>query len=320
MPSASADTANNAAAGAVAHAVFNTMASTEATLERFAVLGDGLAAAIWQRDTREARTSYTQPGHHTLSYYMGGGYRTSRGERPGLYGAPRLLCTMPDWHESSWMVRGPLRFLHLYFMPEHFTRRAVVELDREPRELTLADRTYFEDGRIGRLCEALVAMPWDAADHRLRANELAHATLSELLQSQSAHKRPDGRPRGGLAPLVRRRLADYIEHNLGGGITLGMLALQANLSEFHLARMFRISFGMPPSAWIAARRLDRARLLLRDGALPLQQVADACGYADLSHFSHRFRDAVGVPPSRYRGILGVEPPPQSQTGVGPGGF
>jgi AraC family transcriptional regulator len=60
--------------------------------------------------------------------------------------------------------------------------------------------------------------------------------------------------------------------------------------------------------------------VLKGGALPLQQVADACGYADLSHFSHRFRDAVGVPPSRYRGILGVEPPPQSQTGVGPGGF
>ncbi len=155
----------------------------------------------------------------------------------------------------------------------------------------------------GRLCEALVAMPWDDADHRLRANELAHATLSELLQSQSAQKRQDGRLRGGLAPLVRRRLADYIEDNLGGGITLGMLAQQANLSEFHLARMFRISFGMPPSAWIAARRLDRARLLLKGCELPLQQVADACGYADLSHFSHRFRDGLGVPPSRYRAIL-----------------
>nr|WP_233410789.1 AraC family transcriptional regulator [Rugamonas sp. CCM 8940] len=287
------------------------MASTEATLERFAVLGDGLAVAIWQRDTREAQTTYKQPGHHTLSYYMGGGYHTSRGERPGLYGAPRLLCTMPDWHESSWMVRGPLRFLHLYFMPEHFTRRAVVELDREPRELTLADRTYFEDGRIDRLCEALVRLPWDGADQQLRANELAHATLSELLQSQSAQKRQDGRLRGGLAPLVRRRLADYIEDNLGSGITLGMLAQQANLSEFHLARMFRISFGMPPSAWIAARRLDRARALLKGGELPLQQVADACGYADLSHFSHRFRDGVGVPPSRYRSIVGVAAAPQS---------
>ena len=67
--------------------------------------------------------------------------------------------------------------------------------------------------------------------------------------------------------------------------------------------MFRVSFGMPPHAWIAARRLDRARPLLTAGALPLQQVADACGYADLSHFSHRFRSSAGVSPSRYRQIV-----------------
>jgi AraC family transcriptional regulator len=50
------------------------------------------------------------------------------------------------------------------------------------------------------------------------------------------------------------------------------------------------------------RRLDRARVLLK-GDLSLQQVADACGFADLSHFSHRFRDATGMPPGRYRQIV-----------------
>jgi AraC family transcriptional regulator len=75
------------------------------------------------------------------------------------------------------------------------------------------------------------------------------------------------------------------------------------MSEYHLARMFKLSFGMSPSAWIAARRIDRARVLLKTTDMPLQQVADACGYADLSHFSHRFRDAIGAAPSRYRAII-----------------
>ena len=86
-------------------------------------------------------------------------------------------------------------------------------------------------------------------------------------------------------------------------LTLGTLAQLACMSEYHLARMFRISFGMPPSAWIAARRIERARGLLRAGRLPLQQVAAACGYADLSHFTHRFSEAVGAPPGRYRALL-----------------
>ncbi len=287
------------------HAVFNTMSHTDATLERFAWLGDGIAAAVWNRNTDEQLTTYRQPGHHTLSCYLDGGYRVERGGTPGQYGAPMRLCTLPDWHESQWVVRDHLRLLHVYFMPEHFTRRAVLELDREPRELTLADRTFFENPRIVQLCRELLASPWIDADQLLRANELTHDALSELLRSQSIVRR-DLRLRGGLAPLVRRRLADYIEEHLAEPITLGLLAQLACLSEFHLARMFRVSFGMPPSAWIARRRVERACALLKTSALPLQQVADACGYADLSHFSHRVRAALGMPPGRYRGLLGIK--------------
>jgi AraC family transcriptional regulator len=286
----------------IAHAVFDTMCHTDATLERFAWLGDGMAAAIWNRNTSESLTAYVQPGHHTFSCYLNGGYRTERQGAPGKFGAPGRLCTMPDWHESEWVVRDHLRLLHVYFMPEHFTRRAVLELDREPRELTLTDRSFFEHPRLLRLCEDLVASPWDDADGRLRANETAHEAISELLHSQSATRR-DAKVRGGLAVGVRRRLADYIEANLGQPLSLGLLAQQACLSEFHLARMFKASFGMPPSAYIAARRLDRARTLLKTSSLPLQQVADACGYADLSHLGHRVRAAVGMPPGRYRQLM-----------------
>jgi AraC family transcriptional regulator len=283
----------------ISHAVFDTMCGTDATLERFVWLGDGMAAAIWQRTTDEALTVYARPGHHTLSCYLGGGYRTERSGAPRQYGAPLRLCTLPDDHESEWVVRDHLRLLHVYFMPEHFTRRAVVELDREPREITLADRTYFADPGLLQLCQALVATPWDGADNLLRANEITHATLSELLRTQGVPRRAL-RLKGGLAPLMRRRLADYIEANLARPITLGMLAQLACLSEFHLARMFRVSFGMPPSAWIARRRVELACTLLKTSALPLQQIADLCGYADLSHLGHRFRAAMGTSPRQYR--------------------
>ncbi len=292
----------DAPAGSIEHTVFQTLAGTNAELERFALLGDNLAVAIWHRETDEEETAYSQPGHHTLSYYLGGGYRTERNELPGVYGAPGRLCTLPDWHESRWVVRDKLRFLHVYFLPEQFTRRAVVELDREPRELTLADRTYFEHARIARLCDTLIGQSWQGADALLRANELTHAMLSDLLHAQSM-RRPQAGLRGGLAPAVRRRLAEYIEAHLAEALTLGLLAGLACMSEFHLARMFRVSFGMPPSAWVAARRLARARQLLRHSTLPLQQIAQLCGYADLSHFSHRFRAGVGVAPSRYRQVL-----------------
>lgn len=303
MPAPPIIEAPDAHPSGITHAVFNTLRGTNAELERFAWLGDELAVAIWRRQTDEEETSYIRPGHHTLSCYLGGGYRTERNELPGVYGGPGRLCTLPDTHESRWVVRDQLRFLHVYFLPAHFTRRAVVELDREPRELTLADRTYFEHAQIGQLCAALERMSWTGPDALLRVNETTHDLLSRLLQSQAALRR-DPTMKGGLAPAVRRRLAEYIDAHLEQALTLGMLADIACMSEYHLAHMFRISFGMPPYAWIAARRIDRARQLIRSPELQLQQVADACGYADLSHFSHRFRAAVGVSPGKYRQVIG----------------
>ncbi|WP_412778724.1 AraC family transcriptional regulator [Bordetella ansorpii] len=278
--------------------VCHALGSADARLERFAWLGDQLAVAIWTRQTDETETVYVKPGHHTLSCYLDGGYRTERQRVPG-HGAPSKLCTLPGEHESRWWVRGYMHFMHLYFLPEHFTRRAVIELDREPRELTLADRTYFEDGPLTELCRSLAGFDWDDADGRLRANQTAHEALSLLLRGQSM-TRKGAAPKGGLSVAVRRRLRDYIDAHLTQSLTLGDLADVAALSEFHLARMFRVSFGLPPHAWIAQARVDRARALLSATALPLADVATQCGYANVSHFSHRFRASVGATPNAYR--------------------
>ncbi|WP_156350909.1 helix-turn-helix domain-containing protein, partial [Pseudomonas sp. EGD-AK9] len=40
--------------------------------------------------------------------------------------------------------------------------------------------------------------------------------------------------------------------------------------------------------------------LLRQSALPLGEVALACGFASASHFSNRFRQALGATPGQYR--------------------
>nr|WP_260986122.1 AraC family transcriptional regulator [Bordetella genomosp. 13] len=287
--------------------VCHTLASADARLERFAWLGDQLAVAIWTRQTEETETVYVKPGHHTLSCYLDGGYRTERQRLPGQFGAPSKLCALPGEHESRWWVRGYMHFMHLYFLPGHFTRRAVVELDREPRELTLADRTYFEDGQLAELCRSLACFSWDDPDGRLRANQTAHEVLSRLLRGQSV-TRGAVAPKGGLSVAVRRRLRDYIDAHLTQPLTVGDLAEVAALSEFHLARMFHVSFGLPPHAWIAQARVDRARALLSATALPLADVAAQCGYANVSHFSHRFRASVGATPNAYRMALRRAPP------------
>ncbi|CAJ0789531.1 HTH-type transcriptional activator RhaR [Ralstonia condita] len=277
--------------------VFGTLArGSRASLERVANLGDGVTAAVWRNEHDEAR--YAQPGHHTLSVYLQGGYTTHRQDLPHLFGAPGRVCMLPAEHQSAWVIEQPMRFVHLYFAPDALAGHAVRLLDAEPRLFTLHDRTFIEDPHLAQACMRIAQLDWTDLDDRMRANALANDTLSYLVQTQG---RTRALPvRGGLAPHVCRRIAAQIEAELHLPLALGQLAAEANLSEFHFARMFRASFGVAPYEWVMQRRVARAQDLLRTTALPLATVAERCGFASGSHFARRFAMQLGASPSRYR--------------------
>ncbi|AGA75347.1 AraC family transcriptional regulator [Pseudomonas plecoglossicida] len=278
--------------------VFNAMhASPHARLELSAHLGDGLAAALWSN--RDDARDYQAPSHHTLSCYIADGTGTFRRQRPGDKGAPDKLCVMPAGQESNWVVNGAIRLAHLYVSETQFALGCVRLLDREPRELQLREATFLDDPQQAKRFRQLITLDWDEPGERLLASSLAHEIVDHALLNQVG-LRQGLRLKGGLAPSLRRQMVDYIEAHLDQPITLGELALRCNLSEYHFARMFRASFGLPPHQYLLARRLHRACQLLRLGVMPLGEIALLCGFASASHFSNRFRQAVGATPGEYR--------------------
>lgn len=282
------------------HEVFDVLLTrSRARLLASATLGDGLGAAMWCNGPDETR--YASPGHHTLSLYLAGGHGTYRTEAPSCKGEPGRVCLMPAGHESNWVVGGEQRFLHLYFDAGHLAPLALRLLDREPREMGLPELTFVDDGTLSRPLQAIASLDWHDPQSRLEANTLAHGVLAQLVGAHGG-RAPAARRQGGLAPAVRRRLADWIEQHLAEPVTVGGMAAQAALSEHHFARMFRVSFGMAPHAWVLQRRLERARQLLR-GEATLEQVAQACGLASASHLVRRFRAQTGVTPGDYRRAL-----------------
>jgi AraC family transcriptional regulator len=271
--------------------------SPNARLEACAELGDGLSAALWSN--HHDAQDYQAPTHHTLSCYIGGGTGTFRRDQPGTKGGPDKLCILPAEHQSAWVINGEIRLAHVYFSPEQFALGCVTLLDREPRELQLRESTFLEDASQARRFHQLIALNWHEPAERLLTSSLAHEMLSHTLLSQVGAR--DGlRLKGGLAAHQRRLLVDYIDHHLEDSISLGQLAGMCALSEYHFARMFRQSFGLPPHQYLLARRLSRAQTLLRSCALPLAEIAWLCGFSSASHFSQRFRQAMGATPGEYR--------------------
>jgi AraC family transcriptional regulator len=111
------------------------------------------------------------------------------------------------------------------------------------------------------------------------------------------------RIRGGLPPRVLRRAREYIESHLEQKISIESLADTVGLSMFHFARAFKQSEGVTPHGYLVQRRVKRAQELLADTDLPLSEIAVAVGFADQSHCARRFREHVGLTPSRYRWSL-----------------
>ncbi|WP_354685381.1 AraC family transcriptional regulator [Cupriavidus necator] len=279
------------------HAVFAALSGSRASLERATALGDGLGLALWRN--RNDSTDYAQPGHHTMSVYLEGGHGTYRRDQPGNKGGPGRLCLLPADHASRWHVGGAQRFLHLYFRPEYLAWHCVRLLDREPRAVALRDLTFAEDPYLFALSRRLAALDWRVPEARMAGNALAHEAVSHLVLSH-AGRAASMEWRGGLSAQARRLVRDWIDSHPAHNPTLGELAALSGLSEFHFARMFRVSFGMPPHAWILRTRLERAQRLLSEPRLTLHEVAARAGFASASHLSHRFRAAFGVTPGGWR--------------------
>jgi AraC family transcriptional regulator len=278
--------------------VFESLSSSpHAQLEQSASLGDGVVAALW--NNRHDAQNYHAPSHHTLSCYIAGGTGTFRRDQPDRKGSPDKICTLPAGHQSSWVVNGEIRLAHLYISPEQFSLNCVTLLDREPRQLALHENTFLEDPLQAERFHRLIQMNWNEPGERLLTSSLAHELLDHMVLNQVG-MREGLRLKGGLAPHLRRQLVEFIEFNLAEPLSLGQLAGLCALSEYHFARMFRESFGLPPHQYLLARRLNHARQLLRTTHKAFGEIALECGFASASHFSNRFKQAMGATAGEYR--------------------
>jgi AraC-like DNA-binding protein len=105
---------------------------------------------------------------------------------------------------------------------------------------------------------------------------------------------------GRLAPWQVRRVTKHVDVSLEGAIPISELASMSRLSPSYFTRAFRRTLGVSPHRYVITCRIDRAKKLLLESAESLTYIALACGFADQSHMTHRFRRETGLPPGRWR--------------------
>ena len=78
------------------------------------------------------------------------------------------------------------------------------------------------------------------------------------------------------------------------------LAALTRLSASHVRRLFRRYLRTSPHRWLLRERLTHAQTLIADSAMPMAEIAEACGFCDVYHCSREFKRSIGTPPAAWR--------------------
>ena len=130
-----------------------------------------------------------------------------------------------------------------------------------------------------------------------------HRNLEAEIERQPAAKR-------STREELFRRLhvaRDFIEASYLEDITLRGIADVANLSPHHFLRLFKQSFQITPYQFVTEKRLELARMWLRDSDKDVTDVCFDLGFDSLGTFSRTFKAQFGLPPSQYRVVARAAP-------------
>lgn len=95
-------------------------------------------------------------------------------------------------------------------------------------------------------------------------------------------------------------MKNYIEQNLTANISIDDIAASVPLSRSRCIHLFKEIYGITPYNYYISQRLELSRNLLRNTALPVQEIARHLSFSDCHRFSAFFKKYSGQSPTQYR--------------------
>lgn len=199
-------------------------------------------------------------------------------------------CRKPYSHSTSNHLWS-LSWCHFYahFMP------AVYEKYKERGGLPVF---HLEESKN---FEALFQKLYDLASsydyiRDMRINENL-STLLTLLMQESWN------PENSAVSKKRMELASvkiYLDEHYIERITLDELEARFFINKYYLLKIFKENYGVTINSYLIAKRITKAKQLLRFTQLSIDQIGCEVGMNGVGYFSRMFKKAEGISPKEYR--------------------
>ena len=144
---------------------------------------------------------------------------------------------------------------------------------------------------------------WNAGAYDCPGSELivrsALSTILFELLNHSEGNRREGEYSSRDDERIKTMLR-YIELNFREEITLEDIAGSTGISVSEALRCFHRTMHTTPFRYLKELRITRACGMLQNSTLKINEIAERCGFSDMSYFTKTFRELRHCTPSQYR--------------------
>ncbi len=147
---------------------------------------------------------------------------------------------------------------------------------------------------------------------RIRRHMLNDTVSSDYLRSlclvlivEMLRLPPEQRSTGRGSTLddqVLRSVLKFIDANLETDLSLEALARLSGVLTHQFAHAFKRNVGEAPHRYVVGRRVETARMLLRDTEDSIADIAYATGFSSQSHMTTTFKRELGATPAQLRSL------------------
>ncbi len=107
-----------------------------------------------------------------------------------------------------------------------------------------------------------------------------------------------------ISPLeIVEEIKDFIEKNYCSDIKIAMFSEKYYVSKEYLSKLFKKKYDCGIYEYALTIRMRRAKDLLADPAIQIQQIAERLGYNNSNYFSKAFRTYYHISPTDFRDII-----------------
>ena len=263
-------------------------------------------------DTREKLDcSIINCGHEnatSISYNFHGMHRGQ--QEQAIWQYTLLGCGMLDFAGEKYKIMPGQAFIalvpenHCYYLPKKsrsweflyltFLGKNSIKLFREYRQRYGSVITYKPDSSVVKQAWNILKNA-DEIENAYKNSSVAYIFIMQMFE-ESRFENEITRN----VPAWVQQVKEFCAKNIESDIVIEDLAAIANCSKWHFSRQFSLYEGVSPHRYLTGLRIKLAQQLLESSVFSIKEIAEKCGFYDLTYFGKVFKSYFNVPPSVYR--------------------